>query len=494
MLNITVAVGSLNLIIFYANIIYVNRSIFFSTSHSAPVKVFISWLHLEIGIDTCFYNGMDTYTKTLIQLVFPIYMIFLVIVVIWVSSRSIKLSNLLGRRNPVATLATLILLSYTKLLETVIASLSFVSLRYPNGTTVIKWLPDASVEYGKGKHVALICVAIVILVAGLLYTVIIFSWQWFLHCQKSVLLKWTRNLKFHSFISTYHTPHTAKHRYWTGMLLLVRVIVYLISVFSASVDPRIALLATIVTISCLLAYKAMFLIRVYKNWVLNVFESYVYFNIVVFTSITLYTFDNRNKEALQTSCAYISAGTMFILFLLVITFHVCRFSSTKLYSLSQKSKTGQKIKTLLSNNQDVHHHDQISLEGSILDAIDTSRTKYGYNLALQSYSGPTSSTVSMIDCAESPTVEYPQPHDKKSGDKTSISPQQHDDNKSIDSKQSKRVNSLKDSGTIRKSCSVVVTETIISRKSKPKLLKFGSLRKPNKDMTEPLLKEDELQI
>ena len=485
MLNITVAVGSLNSIIFYANIIYVNRSIYFSTSHSAPVKVFISWLNLEIGIDTCFYNGMDTYAKTLIQLVFPIYMIFLVIVVIWVSSRSIKLSNQLGRRNPVATLATLILLSYTKLLETVIASLSFVSLRYPNGTTVVKWLPDASVEYGTGKHVALICVAISILVAGLLYTIIIFSWQWLLHCHKSVLLKWTRNLKFHSFISTYHTPHTAKHRYWTGMLLLIRVIVYLISAFSASVDPRIALLATIVTISCLLTYKAMFMIRVYKNWVLNVFESYVYFNIVMFSSIALYTFDDRNKETLQTSCAYISAGTMFILFLLVVTFHAYRFSCTKLYSLSQRSKTGQKIKTLLSNNQNVHH--QISTESSILDAIDTSRTKVGYNPTLQSYSGPTSSTVSMTDCTESPTVEYPQPQHK-----TSISSQQHDDKQSSDSEWSKRVNSLTDSGEISKSCSVVVTETTISRKSKPKLLKFGSLRKPNKDITEPLLKEDEL--
>ncbi len=490
MLNITVAVGSLNSIIFYANIIYANRSIYFSVSYSEPVNVFISWLNLEIGIDTCFYNGMDTYAKTWIQLAFPIYMIFLVLVVIWVSSCSIKLSNLLGRRNPVATLATLILISYTKLLETVIASFSFVSLRYPDDATVIKWLPDASVEYGKGKHVALICVAIVILVAGLLYTIIIFSWQWLLRCQKSVLLKWTRNLKFHSFVSTYHTPHTAKHRYWTGMLLLVRVIVYLISAFSASVDPRIALLATVITISCLLVYKAMFLIRAYKNWVLNVLESYVYVNIVLFTSITLYTFDDINKETLQTICAYISAGTVFILFLLVIAFHVYRFSSIRLFSLSQKSKLGRKVNTLLSNNQDISH--QISLESSILDAIDTSRAKFGSKPDLQLNSGPTSSTVSMTDCAESPTVECSQPQDKVSGDKVSLSLQQHDDNRDIDSEQNKRSASITDSGIISESCSVVVAERTMLRKSKPKLLKFGSFRKSNKSITEPLLEEDNL--
>lgn len=472
MLNITVAVGSLNSIIFYANIIYANRSIYFSHSHMTPVKVFISWLNLEIGIDTCFYEGMDMYAKTWIELAFPTYMIFLVIVIILVSSRSTKLSNLLGKRNPVATLATLILLSYTKVLETVIASLSFVSWTYPNGTVATKWLPDANIDYAKGKHIALLCVAILILIMGLLYTIIIFSWQWLHKWQRSVFLKWTRNLKFHYFVSTYHTPHTTKHRYWTGMLLLVRVIVYLISAFSVSVDPRISLLSITVIISCLLVYKAMFMIRVYKNWILNMLESYVYFNIVIFTNFSWYTFDDTNKQTFQTISAYISVGTMFILSLMVIIYHVYRFSSTKLYSFGQKSKLGRKIKALNSGHRAADY--EASLHDSLMDAIDTSRVKYnkiGDKSSLPSDSGPTSSVVSLTDCAGSPTLAQPQDEDAAdSDDKTSIL---HDDK----NEQIKTVRSL--SG-------------INTRKSKPKLLPFSSLRVSNKGITEVLLDENEL--
>ena len=168
---------------------------------------------------------------------------------------------MIGKRNPVATLATLILLSYTKLLQTIITSLSFVSAEYPNGTTVTKWPQDASIEFGKGKHITLIVASIFILFFSLPYTVLIFSWQWLLHCPRSKFFKWIRNHKLHSFINTYHVPHTAKHRYWTGLQLLIRVIVYLIAAFNAFNDQPITLLSTVVIMSCLLLYKTIVVIR-----------------------------------------------------------------------------------------------------------------------------------------------------------------------------------------------------------------------------------------
>ena len=136
-----------------------------------------------------------------------------------------------------ATLATLLLLSYNKLLETTILSFSNASIRFPNGTTIEKWLPDASVDYGKGKHIGLLIVRTIILVFGLPYTTLIFSWQWLVCCYK---LKIFRNLKLHLFIDTYHTPRTAKHHYWTGVLLFVRIIIFLINLkFQVSAYPLI---------------------------------------------------------------------------------------------------------------------------------------------------------------------------------------------------------------------------------------------------------------
>ena len=127
-INLTFAVGTLNGIIFYANVISTNRSSFFPFTKPNLATVFISWLNLEIGFDACFFTEMDTFWKTLLQLAFPVYVIFLVIMVILISEHSTKFAHLVAKRNPVATLATLILLSYAKFLNTIIASLSHTTL------------------------------------------------------------------------------------------------------------------------------------------------------------------------------------------------------------------------------------------------------------------------------------------------------------------------------------------------------------------------------
>ena len=408
-LNLTVAIGTLNSIVFYANIIYTNRSIYFNQTSLVFASAFISWLNLNIGFDVCFIKGLNSYTKIWLELAFPIYIIILVVTIICTSSRSTRLSNLLGRKNPVATLATLILLSYTKLLDTIIVSFSFINLKYPNGTVVTKWLPDASIQFKAWKNIALICIGIFILILGLLYTSLIFCWQWLLHCPRLMLFKWTRNQKLHSFIDTYHVPHTAKHRYWTGLLLLVRVTIYLVSTFTIPVDPRISLFTVVIVICCLLAYKTSFTFSVYKNKLLNAMESFVYLNITIFSIITWYNLDdpsNRYKETIQRVCAYISVGTILVLLFAIIIYHVFRYASVKLYTVCQSSDLGKKIK----DHFEYYAQDQNSSNTSrynLLDLIDDPREIEGYTappLHLRHQPTVTTSTISMSDSvmSESP--------------------------------------------------------------------------------------------
>ena len=176
-LNLTVAVGTINGIVLYANIVNANISTFFPFTEPNYATVFIAWLNLELGIDNCFFEGMDMYWKILFQLVFPVYVIFLVVMVILISEHSTKFARLIGRKNPVATLDTLILLSYSKLIQTIIASLSFTILEYPDGTKKVVWLPDSNVNYLQGKHAFLFFVVLVILLGGMAYTALLFSWQ-----------------------------------------------------------------------------------------------------------------------------------------------------------------------------------------------------------------------------------------------------------------------------------------------------------------------------
>ena len=117
--KLTVAAGSINGLIFYANVVTVNRAIFFPPNQTNILTVFIAWLNLDLGIETCFFDGMDEYTKSWLQFVFPIYVWNLVGLIIIVSNYSSRITRLLGS-NPVAVLATLFLLSYAKLLHTII--------------------------------------------------------------------------------------------------------------------------------------------------------------------------------------------------------------------------------------------------------------------------------------------------------------------------------------------------------------------------------------
>ena len=379
-----------------------------------------------------------------------------------------------------ATLATLILLSYTQLLETIIASFSFVPLKYPNGTTVIKWLPDANVEYGEWKHIVLIFVAILILILGLFYTILIFSWQWLLQCPRSKFFRWTRNQKLHSFIDTYHTPHTTKHHYWTGLLLLVRVIVYLISAFSLSIDPRITLLSTVVIMCCLLLYKTVLIIRPYRN----VMESFVYFNIAIFAIFSLYTFNDsgyRNKNVLkilQTVAAYISVGTVSFLFLSVIIFHVYRYGSAEIYSFLGHCI---KLQKMMPRDQTSHQDGLISSLNQLMDAIDSPRVRYNPPFLQRqnrpSGSGPALPLKIGDDPANSKSLH------NQSEDKNSTKHLQ--DGQGNVSRTKPRAKSH----NIIKSTSIMTTEFELSSRSEPVSFSFTSQHTSNESMKQPLLKE-----
>ena len=92
------------------------------------VTVFISWLNLDISLDVCFFDGMDDSNKALIELTFPTYVIFLEIIIIIISECSAKFAKLIGKGNPVAALATMILFSYTKFFNAIARSVFLLYL------------------------------------------------------------------------------------------------------------------------------------------------------------------------------------------------------------------------------------------------------------------------------------------------------------------------------------------------------------------------------
>ena len=118
--NMTVSHGTLNGLIFYANVVSISGLTSHQNCSIHPVlSVFIACVNLDFGVETCFYSEMDTYQKVWLQLAFPLYIWLMVGIIILSSHYSSTAVKVFGSNN-VAILATLFLLSYTKILTTII--------------------------------------------------------------------------------------------------------------------------------------------------------------------------------------------------------------------------------------------------------------------------------------------------------------------------------------------------------------------------------------
>ena len=319
-LNMTVANGLINGVIFYANIMSANSAIFFPSSEPSFPTVFVAWLNLDIGIDVCFINGLDAYTKTWFQLAFPVYIISLVVVLIVIIEHSHRFAGLVGKRDPIATLATLILLSYAKLLSVTITALSFAVLRFPDGSQEMVWLPDGNVKYLQGKHVPLVIIALLIILIGAPYTILLFLWQWLVRAPKWKIFKWTRNTKLNALITTYHVPYNSKYRFWTGLLLIVRVILYITASVTVSTNPHTSLLVTIILVVGLFLLSRSIGSRVYKKSSIDIVDTLLYFNVIAVAALSWYNF--KSDITMQTAVAYTSTVITSILFIGMIIYHV----------------------------------------------------------------------------------------------------------------------------------------------------------------------------
>ena len=316
--NMTVSEGTINGLIFYANIIHINRAIFFPNESSGVNKIilnilstFISWINLDLGIETCFYNGMDMYTKAWLQFLFPIY-IWTIVGGMIVSSHYSTTAAKVFRRHAVKVLATLFLLSFAKLLRTIITALSFTFLTYPDGTKTV-WLYDSNIEYLHGKHIPLFIAALLALLFLLIsYTLVLF----FIQCLAKLdcrIFFWVKKLK--PLFDAYTGPYKDRYRFWTGFLLIVRTILYLIFTLG---NPGLNLAAISVTSTCLAFSPA-----VYKKAWLTLLEYSLLLNLSAVSVATFYC------HYTQFSCneavvVYISVGTALVTFVGILVYHLCQ--------------------------------------------------------------------------------------------------------------------------------------------------------------------------
>ena len=328
LLNMTVSVGTLNGLILFANILQANRTTFLppNTSHTSSLiaflSAFIAWLNLDVGIPMCFFDGLTTYVKTWLQFVFPLYILTLVGVTIIASNYSTRVTRLLGT-NAVSVLATLVLLSYTKILRILITAFSFTTLTGSQDYHAVVWLADGNIKYFQPKHAILFLVALlVLLLLGVPYTVTLTAGPWI---QRS-RFKWVSSLynRFKPLFDAYMGPYKDRHRYWTGMLLLARVV--LIVLFSSIANtntvagPQLNLLLlslSSVALSCLTA-----VLKPYRKRLLNGLEIFHLVILFIFSSTNLYVSSIGTGTGPRVYIYIVLVGICFLVFLGICVGHV----------------------------------------------------------------------------------------------------------------------------------------------------------------------------
>ena len=316
--QLTVSVGTLNGLFFYANIIQANHQAYFPRATINFFTIFISWLNLDLGIETCFYDGMDIYTYSWFQFLFPFYVWLLVGCIILAYRYSQSVAKRFGQ-NPVAVLATLLLMSYSKILSAVIVPLTWTYLTYYTGsneTQSVVWMYDASMPYfGEPKHTALGLFAILCIIVFVLpYIFLLFFGHWLQGCSNWWILSWLNKIK--PFMDTYHAPYRKHTRYWTGLLLITRLGLFL---SFANDSESVNIVAIISVTVALLAIR----IRVYEHFYNDVLESSFILNLGIFSVATFYLKEkSENAAESQLILSSISVGIAFLTFLGILLFHI----------------------------------------------------------------------------------------------------------------------------------------------------------------------------
>ena len=232
-------------------------------------------------------------------------------------------------RNNVAILATLFLLSYVKILKAIFTALSFTEVLRGSADNVSDqllpyevWTYDGNFEYLKGKHVPLFLVALVFLIFLFLpYTLLLIFGQ----CIRSLPIRRRCNIRSMAFVSimdAYHALYINRHRYWTGLMLLTRCVLFLIFASNYRDSELLSnMYATTLVLVVILIFKSTLAMKVYRSVFTNILEIAFFSNLIILSTTVHLLRTNTSTD--NKICTSISASISVSMLMLagILTYH-----------------------------------------------------------------------------------------------------------------------------------------------------------------------------
>ena len=267
-LHLTISEGPLAGIVIAMNITSVSTIDYLDNNNwfIYTARVFVSLMNLNLGFPLCLYNGMTPAVKTGIQFIYPVYLWILVIGFIIFSQYSTQISNKTASYS-VQVLASLIHLSFSKVLITCIDIIAYVSVRTARDRTVIVWYGDGNVNYlSSPQHIALFTVAMTSLLLYIIPYIIFVTLG--RYC-----MRWRYVNKYlRPFLEAFQGPYKQGQGYWYGVRMITVVYVHLMWAVFRGYNVNLMLFMQIISIIILCFVQTS--IKPFRCSILNHIDSF----------------------------------------------------------------------------------------------------------------------------------------------------------------------------------------------------------------------------
>ena len=216
------------------------------------------------------------------------------------------------------------------------------------------WLYDANINFLTGKHISLFLVTV------LIFTLLLLFGQWLQAISHLRLFSWVNNTRLKAFVDSYHAPYKAKHRYWSGLLLVLRFTLFLVFAFNLQKEHSINLLSILVTTGLLVAW-AWLGGGIYRNWCLDALECSFALNLIILAAATYHV---NLSGGNQLAVGYTSVSIAFATFIAILVIQLANVTG-----ITQHLKRKCKALNLATMNQNEAKAEPRFPTGSLPDRL-----------------------------------------------------------------------------------------------------------------------------
>ena len=331
-LKLTLTVGTLNGIIFYAQSTamfneikipihggndIVNGEIAvldfgnnFMLFFLKVTKFCIAVLNFNLGFPLCFYDGMTELWKAGLNLLFPMYLLMIVLILIILCRYSVWLSNKISHSS-VQVLVTVVHLSFSRLLATAMDVFTSVNIHLNTTTEPHKvWYSDGTVSFAqKGHLILMIITALVVGSTLLLYMGLLIGGRLLQKCNK--IREYIRPI-----YEAIHAPYRRNKEFFFAARLLLIATFYVLYGIYRSNDIYLAFSVGIIILSIYISVESFN--RPFINQWLNLLNLFCAFPMIVIASSFWYfnkiNYAYGNVLVIMTCTLIITCMFIFIIF------------------------------------------------------------------------------------------------------------------------------------------------------------------------------------